>query len=543
MKKRLLIFLGLILLSLPILYPFIPKGYFPTHDGEWAIVRLAEMHREVREGQIPPRWAGYLNHGFGYPLFLFTYPFPYYLGELFNLLGFGLVDSVKSVFILSVVGSAFAMYFLGRKIWGRAGGLLSTVVYLYAPYRLVNLYIRGSIGESLAMAFFPLLLFLITRFTTNSSRNLMLTTGITMAAFILTHNASVILFLPVLIGWVLFNWKRLTASSRVQLTISLLIGLLLSAHFWLPALIEKKYIALSITSLSDKTTHFVNTPELLFGPWHFGTRPPLILGILVVLFGIGGWYWVIKRDDTEHKKLGWVLGGQALFSCVTLYAVSGPFWTLPLFREIDFPWRMLSVVSFLLALLAGGLAKSIRKPLLVVLLLIVVLLHRSYIKTQPRVLKSDEYYATNDATTTSADELMPIWVTHKPTNRLTENDRVMLTPTDTPNFGLPSSTKYYNLKEQSTKTEFTTRSNLPLVATVGIVYFSGWQATVDDEKVKIIPTADEGLISFPVLEGEHRVAVQFKRTYVRIVADALTITGLICVIGLWIQSKKSYHSS
>lgn len=540
MKKSLVIFFGLFLLSLPLIYPFIQEGYFPTHDGEWAIVRLAEMHREIREGQIPPRWAGYLNHGYGYPLFLFTYPFPYYIGEVFNLLGLGLVDSVKSVFILSVVGSAFAMYYLGRQLWGRAGGWLSAAIYLYVPYRLVNLYVRGSIGESLALMFFPLLLYLLNRFAIAPSRNLVLATGATLAAFILTHNASVILFLPVLIGWILFTWNRLTASSRVQLTVSLLIGLLLSAHFWLPAWFEKKFIALSVTPLSDKAAYFVNnTQELLFGPWHFGSRPPLILGIWVVLLGVGGWYWIVKQDDAELKKLGWVLGGLALFTTVTLYADSGPFWTLPLFREIDFPWRMLSVVSFLLALLAGGLVINIRKQLLVVLLLIVVLLHRSYVKTQPRVAKSDEYYATNDATTTSADELMPIWVKLKPTNRLAEYDRVRLTPTDTPEFVPPASLNYYNFKERSTKTEFTTGTSQPVLATIGTIYFPGWQVKVDGKQVDITPTSDGGLISFPIPAGEHFITAQFRKTPVRIIADILTIVGFTSITGLWMYLKKS----
>ena len=32
------------------------------------------MVRELKEAQFPPTWAGYLNHGYGYPLLLFTYP-------------------------------------------------------------------------------------------------------------------------------------------------------------------------------------------------------------------------------------------------------------------------------------------------------------------------------------------------------------------------------------------------------------------------------------------------------------------------------------
>ena len=37
--------LPVIILSLWIVRPFFRPGFFETHDGEWAIVRLAEMVR------------------------------------------------------------------------------------------------------------------------------------------------------------------------------------------------------------------------------------------------------------------------------------------------------------------------------------------------------------------------------------------------------------------------------------------------------------------------------------------------------------------
>src|SRR3989344_450617 len=99
--KKYVVWILLLLVSLPVIIPFLKSGYFPTHDGEWAVVRLAEMHRELKDLQIPPRWSGYLNHGFGYPLFLFTYPLPYYLGEVLHLGGLGLTESIKVLFIIS----------------------------------------------------------------------------------------------------------------------------------------------------------------------------------------------------------------------------------------------------------------------------------------------------------------------------------------------------------------------------------------------------------------------------------------------------------
>src|SRR3989344_5590527 len=98
MKKIILPFIFSFLISIPILLPYFHAGYFPTHDGQWAVVRLADMYRTVKDLQIPARYSGYLNAGYGYPLFNFAYPFPYYVGLIPLSLGFGFVGSIKILF-------------------------------------------------------------------------------------------------------------------------------------------------------------------------------------------------------------------------------------------------------------------------------------------------------------------------------------------------------------------------------------------------------------------------------------------------------------
>lgn len=149
------------LVSLPVVVPYIREGYFPTHDGEWAVVRLADMYRTVRDLQIPARYSGFLNAGYGYPLFNFAYPFPYYLGLLPLALNMGFVGSIKFLFAISMPMSAFFMYLFSEKLWkSSVAGAISAVVYVYAPYRMIDLFVRGSIGESLSFVLFPLLFYL-----------------------------------------------------------------------------------------------------------------------------------------------------------------------------------------------------------------------------------------------------------------------------------------------------------------------------------------------------------------------------------------------
>src|SRR3990167_5267230 len=89
----------LIIIALIYSWPFFKPGYFVTDDGNWAVIRLAEMVRELKDYQIPPRWSDFLNHGFGYPLFTFVYPFPFYLAAGLKFVGLSYVVSIKFLFV------------------------------------------------------------------------------------------------------------------------------------------------------------------------------------------------------------------------------------------------------------------------------------------------------------------------------------------------------------------------------------------------------------------------------------------------------------
>ena len=69
MKKSLLYYLGILVLAIvicfPLILPYFKAGFFPTHDGEWAVVRLSDMYREIKNLQFTARYSGYLNFEYG----------------------------------------------------------------------------------------------------------------------------------------------------------------------------------------------------------------------------------------------------------------------------------------------------------------------------------------------------------------------------------------------------------------------------------------------------------------------------------------------
>src|SRR3989344_8965474 len=131
-----------------------------TQDGLVHLPRMAAYFQALSHGQFPVRWAAYLNFGYGMPLFIFMYPFPYLLASLLLFLGAGLAVTFKLVVVLSFIFSGIFMFLLGKELFKNEKiAFLVTIFYQFAPFRLVEANVRGDIGEIYTYAFLPLVLF------------------------------------------------------------------------------------------------------------------------------------------------------------------------------------------------------------------------------------------------------------------------------------------------------------------------------------------------------------------------------------------------
>lgn len=511
-------------ISLIFTLPFFQKGYFSTDDGEWSIVRLAEMGRELRDFQFPPRWSDYLNHGYGYPLFLFTYPLPYYLGEIIHFLGFGLTDTIKILFVASVVISGFGMYFFSKRYWGNFGAIISSIFYIIVPYRLTDLYIRGSIGECLSLAITPWLFWSIDKYIYNKYKNGIIIT-ILFSLLILSHNVSALLFSILIFFYLIFILIK-DQDKNLLIFKPFLYGLFISCYFWLPALWEKKYIYLGHFPISDIKQHFVTIAELLIPHNGYSIKPPLFLGyphILVFALAIVI-YIFLKKKGTRRILLFFLIA--SFLSILVMLPISSFLWKIPGFSSLDFPWRTLIISAFSLSFISGSITSLLlKKKLGILILILAIFIYFPYVRTKDKFIKDDSFYITNDATTTSNDELMPIWVKIKPTNRYHQKINY--------SFGQISDLLY-----SSNKVEFQIISDKDQQISINTLYFPGWKFWTDKSKIEISPSRETGLITFKVPAGIHLIKGKFVSTPIRIIADIASVYGVVILLIEIIKCKK-----
>lgn len=532
MKKHVFLICLIIALSLPLVWPFFQAGYFPTHDGEWAVVRLGAMHRAFIDHHFPARWAGNLNFGYGYPLFNFTYPLPYYIGELFNIIGFGLVGSIKLLFVLSVFLSGGGMFLLGKELYGKTGGFFAALFYLYIPYRMVNLYVRGSIGESLSLALFPFLFLSVYKIVKGGSWRWSALLGVLYGSLLLMHNVSALLFSPFLFAFALFLlWREkniLIIGKR--LLIGFVLGIMQACFFLIPAILEKQQIVLSQTKLTNISEYFVTLPQLIMPSWGYesygqenGMSVQLgwshLLAILLVA-------WLLARKKNRDDKLivGWLSIMSLLLLVALILPVSLPFWqNAPLFSDVDFPWRVLGPAIFFVSLPLGMLTmKKLTTLLGAILLLVAIFATLPYAKAQNVSDFPDGYYFTNEATTTSTDELMPIWVKEKPKERAPEKVEIA-----------NGEGRINELVSRSIKTSFQLDVVEESRIRINTIYFPGWEVNVDGKPAHVGYDNPSGVIEFAIDRGKHFVTATFIETPLRVVSNIISIIALLFIATLF----------
>jgi len=542
MKKILVALLFSFCISIPVILPFFHTGYFPTHDGEWAVIRLADMFRSLRDFQIPVRYSSELNFGYGYPLFNFAYPLPYYLGVLIHFLGFGFVNTIKVLFAGSVIFSALFMFLASKLLWKNTwAGIISAILYIYFPYRMVDLYVRGSIGESLSFILFPLLFFLAIKLINKSSFLLIGGIAVFVASLIMTHNIMTVLFMPLYIIFALVQAILKNKKAIKGFLLSIILGFGLSAFFWVPALFEKSNILLSQIPIADRSLYFVKLEQFIFPSWGYGVpidsngfsyQLGLVHLAIFIIVALSLLFIVIKSKKyfKEYSvKIACMLTICTAFFIFLLFKPSEFLWrNIPLLSEINYPWIALGILGFLISILAGFLSKQdLGKYVVVFFGVVTISIVLPYAKPQRYINNPDSYYLTNDATTTSSNELMPLWVKKMPLQRASSKVEI-----------IKGDVNMQNVSFNSKQINFYVNALSQSRVRINRIYYPGWKIYVDGVSVPISYSNERGVMDVFVSFGGHAVHAKFGETPLRLISDIISLSSFIILLFFIIKRNK-----
>ncbi len=361
--------------------PFLLPGYFwGANDARHHVYFLFEYDRLVQDGIWWPRWSPDFAFGYGYPFFNIYGPFSHFLGQLFHhFLGFSFTDAVEAVFVISIVASAGAMYAFVRSWLGRPAALLAALAYTYAPYHLLNLYVRANLAESMAFVWLPLVLWTARQSVVRPAYRWVVGLAISYAGLMLTSNLVIVLFTPLLAGYVLLLTVMHTGArgegrgAKVRARFTALIppalgglaGLGLSAVFWLPAFTERQYVRVDqwFDGRYAYRGHFVEWNQFLNPSWGFGASVfgpddtiSFQLGAAIVVLAVLGVLLTWRLVGRQRWEVGYFVAG--VFAAIFVASVSAAaLWEVPLLggllQSAQFPWRWLVIAALCGSVLAG----------------------------------------------------------------------------------------------------------------------------------------------------------------------------------------------
>lgn len=537
-------YLVVIISFLPIVSIFSTPLFPHTHDGSVHLARMAAFYKSLMDGQFPVRWAGDLNYGYGMPLFIFIYQLPYLISSIFLKLGFGLVVTFKIVLALSFFLSGIFSYMFGKAFFkDEKKAFLFTVFYQFAPFRLVEILVRGSFGEVYTYTFLPLILYGMVLFDKTLRFRYFLIIAISTTLLILAHNALSLTFFSVCILFALFFSKN--RKHFIYLLLALTSGVLLASFYWVPAIFEHKYTYGDLFMKGIYKTHF--PPIQNFFIPNFTNVAVFQTGGIAVGFGlfhtiaifIGISFLLLKKKiDKGLKKIIYFSLVLCIFSLFLMQPISKFLWeNIALLRQFQFPWRLLGVVVLASSLLSITFFSFpiFNKRWVYIIVVVLAVVSTVYYWYRPPLgfVKVDEnYYWHYPLNTTYFGETDIIWSKGQAATYAKQPIELVSGRAVIKDF-----TKKSNLQT------FTAIAENDAVLVSNTQYFPGWRAYVNG-KPATIGFQDQnwrGLITFPVAKGVNAVSIVFKESMVRFIADMLSIITLIFLALGCFKFKKIYE--
>ena len=559
MKKLLLsniYFLIGLLLTLSLLWPLFAAPYFKHHD-DVQIIRLYEMDKCFKDHQIPCRWVPDLGGLYGYPIFNYYAPLPYYFGELVYFASHNLLFSAKVMFVFSFFGAYVFMYLLGRKLWGEMGGTLSAIFYSFAPYHALDFYVRGAMGEMWALMLLPAVFWAAVKLEEKISIFNLVIFAATLTGLITAHNLSAMIFLPFTFIWVIILFFRKRNSKFLWLgAASAILGVLLSAFYLLPAIFEKNLVHIETTvgGYFSYTEHFKGMRKLFLDrSWLYGSSIREIpgggkdgLSYQIGWVHLLGWLLAITAGAVYWKKNKITSLSLLFFSGAIVIAVfmihprSEFIWrSLEPLKYLQFPWRFLLIVIFFISLSVGSFfLLNLKKKKLVWAILIfgVVALNFSYFKPEEFIQTSDEKLLSgkdwDKQIKRSIFDYLPIYAKEPPAQLAAERFQI-----------LTGESKIYDFREGTNWLSFKAETKSHTIIRLSQYYFPDWKIFVDGTETKVEYNDNSlGLMTLILGKGNHEIWGRLYDTQIRVIANIISLMALgVAALLLLVSSQRVCH--
>lgn len=245
------------------------------------------------------------------------------------------------VWVLNVCTILITFYY-GRKFFKRVdAAFLFSCFYAFYGYRMIDIYQRSAISESIALTIMPVVLYYTYRLLFEK-KNCVIPLAVSMSLLIYTH--ALFTFMSVIVIGLLFIGSLLAKRKKKENVLDLFVGMakavgwtiLLTAYVWYPMLQQVLHQSINRPFRTNLQERGVNIFESLFGAMtnDLTTFTMGTIGVVSLVLPL----FFLKRFERRERVI--------YFCAVATWFLSTNVFPWFLFQNtpiqlIQFPWRIL----------------------------------------------------------------------------------------------------------------------------------------------------------------------------------------------------------
>lgn len=233
-------YIYILLASLIVCIPLFTKGFnIFRDDGIQHVCRLIRTEQTLKTGQFLPMIMSNFCNNFGYSWNLFYSPFTAYFPLLFRIFNFTYVNSLKFFEFFTVIISGIAMYKFTLNVTKNKNiAVFASIIYILAPYRITDMYIRNALAELTSFIFIPMIFNGMYKIINQEEKSYLLAFG--TIGIILTHTViTMYTAILCLVYLIVFAKKLKNKKIIINLLINILFAIVCTSFFWVGLLQSK----------------------------------------------------------------------------------------------------------------------------------------------------------------------------------------------------------------------------------------------------------------------------------------------------------------
>ena len=350
-------YLCILLISIIVCIPLMNKNIdIYKDDGIQHVCRLIGTYQTIKSGEMLPMIMSNLCNNFGYSWNIFYSPLTAYAPLIFKIFNFTFTNCLKIFMFAVTLLSGITMYtFMMNVTKNKNVSLLSSILYVLAPYRITDMYIRIAVAELASFVFIPIIfdgLYSVLKEEKLSVKLIWGTVGL-----ILTHTVITMYMAIICLLYLVFNIKKLKSIKVIRiLVISLVCILLITCFYWVGLLQHHNATSYEVfvpgrMEVGNKLEYYKTEFYQLF---HTNKDQTMIYAIgLVTVLGLVLTPIAWKNVEKDYKRtyvLFLIFGIILTIMTLTFF----PFEKLPsIFKMIQFTFRLYEFTAFFFAFVAG----------------------------------------------------------------------------------------------------------------------------------------------------------------------------------------------